>query len=410
MAIAIAAATLSTSALAVEPPPGGGYPLDNTALGTDSLFSFSGPVGGNTAIGYQALYNTTTGTENTAVGNQALLQNTTGGANTGVGLFALANNTTGTFSVAVGDDALVGNTTGGGSVAVGYSALSTIETSFGDVAVGFGAMGSGTAGDYNTAVGNVAMAFSNGSENTALGDGAMNRANGSSNVAIGRSAGLNMAGDNNVVIGLYAGQNLTTGANNIEIGHEGMARDANMIRLGDPGTQKKTFIAGISGTTVPNGVAVMVTSKGQLGVATSSARYKEKIQPMAQSSEAILSLKPVTFRYKKELDPESIPQFGLVAEDVAKVDPDLVAKDEQGKPYTVRYEAVNAMLLNEFLKEHRKGEEREAMLEALNATVAEQQKEIGALTASLKKQAAQIQKVSARQLAGESPRMVANGE
>ncbi len=410
MAIAIAAATLSTSAFAVEPPPGGGYPLENTALGTDALFSFSGPDGLNTAIGFEALYSDTTGSGLTAVGDLALWKNTTGGDNTGVGLNALANNTTGTFSVAVGDDALSGNTTGGGSVAVGSTALSTNETGFDNVAVGFGAMSLGTTGSYNTAIGNVAMAFSNGSENTALGDSAMNHASGSSNVAIGRSAGLNMAGDNNIVIGLYAGQNLTTGANNIEIGHEGMARDANMIRLGDPATQKKTFIAGISGTTVPSGAAVMVTSKGQLGVVTSSARYKEKIQPMAQSSEAILSLKPVTFRYKKELDPESIPQFGLVAEDVAKVDPDLVAKDEQGKPYTVRYEAVNAMLLNEFLKEHRKGEEREAALDELRATVAEQQKQIGALTASLKKQAAQIQKVSARQPAGESPRMVANGE
>ncbi len=362
MAIAIAAATLSTSALAVEPPPGGGYPLENTALGTDALFSFSGPDGSNTAIGFEALYSDTTGSGITAVGDQALSKNTTGNDNTGVGLFALANNTTGTFSVAVGDNALAGNTTGGGSVGVGYTALSTNETGSGNVAVGFGAMSLGTSGDYNTAIGNGAMSFSNGSENTALGDSAMNHASGSSNIAIGRSAGLNMAGDNNIVIGLYAGQNLTTGANNIEIGHEGMARDANMIRLGDPGTQKKTFIAGISGTTVPNGVAVMVTSKGQLGVATSSARYKEKIQPMKDASEAILSLKPVTFRYKKELDPENTPQFGLVAEDVAKVDPDLVAKDEQGKPYTVRYEAVNAMLLNEFLKEHRKVEQAETKL------------------------------------------------
>ena len=210
----------------------------------------------------------------------------------------------------------------------------------------------------------------------------MNEATGSNNIAIGRSAGLNLAGDGNIVIGQYAGQNLTTGANNIEIGNQGGRNDANIIRLGDTAVQKKTFIAGISGATVTGGAAVMINSKGQLGVATSSARYKEAIEPMARASEVILSLKPVTFRYKKELDPEAIPQFGLVAEQVAKVDPDLVARDESGKPYTVRYEAVNAMLLNEFLKEHRK--------------VEAQDKKIAELEAALKEQRAQIEKVSAR--------------
>ena len=218
--------------------------------------------------------------------------------------------------------------------------------------------------------------------NTALGDSAMNTATGSNNVAVGRAAGLNLAGGNNIMIGQYGGQNVTTCSNNIEIGNQGAPHDANIIRLGDPATQRKTFVAGISRTAVAGGVAVMITNQGQLGVATSAARYKENIQPMAKSSEAILSLKPVTFRYKKELDPEAIPQFGLVAEDVAKVDPDLVARDDQGKPYTVRYDAVNAMLLNEFLKEH--------------STVQEQQKEIDALKAQLKEQAALIQKVSAR--------------
>src|SRR5205814_6573041 len=104
--------------------------------------------------------------------------------------------------------------------------------------------------------------------------------------------------------------------------------------------------------TVPSGVGVIVGSNGQLGTVVSSARFKDAIQPMDKASEAILALKPVTFRYKKDLDPDGIPQFGLVAEDVQKINPDLVARDEQGKPYTVRYEAVNAMLLNEFLKEH----------------------------------------------------------
>ena len=241
-------------------------------------------------------------------------------------------------------------------------------------------MSLGTTCSYNTAVSNVAMSFATGTENTALGDSAMNSATGNFNVAVGRAAGVSLAGDENIVIGHYAGQNLTTGSNNIEIGNQGAAHDANIIRLGDPTTQRKTFIAGISRTAVAGGVAVMVTNQGQLGVATSSARYKENIQAMAKSSEAILSLKPVTFRYKKELDPEAISQFGLVVEDVAKVDPDLVARDEDGKPYTVRYEAVNAMLLNEFLKER--------------STVQQQQKEIDVLKAQLEEQATLIQKVS----------------
>ena len=205
----------------------------------------------------------------------------------------------------------------------------------------------------------------------------MNGATGSDNIAIGRSAGLNLAGDSNIVIGQYGGQNITNGANNIEICNQGAAHDANIIRLGDTAVQRKTFIAGISGTAVANGVAVMVTNKGQLGVATSSARFKDDIKPMDKASEAILALKPVTFRYKQELDPKGIPQFGLVAEQVEKVNPDLVARDEEGKPYTVRYEAVNAMLLNEFLKEHR--------------TVQELKKEIAALTATVQKVSAQVE-------------------
>jgi methyl-accepting chemotaxis protein len=164
-----------------------------------------------------------------------------------------------------------------------------------------------------------------------------------------------------------------------------------------------TFMAGISGTAV-TGAAVVVNSSGQLGVAASSARFKEEIKPMNDASEAILALKPVTFRYKKELDPQAIPQFGLVAEEVAKVNPDLVARDQKGKPFTVRYEAVNAMLLNEFLKEHRKNEEQQA-------TIAELRSGMEALTATVKEQAAQIQKVSAQlELKKTAPRTVLNSQ
>ena len=164
--------------------------------------------------------------------------------------------------------------------------------------------------------------------------------------------------NNNIALGSHAGINLTTGNNNIDIGNEGVAGESNTIRIGTQGTQTNTFIAGISGVTVADRRRGNCRyANGQLGTVVSSERFKDAIKPMDKASEAILALKPVTFRYKKELDPEGIPQFGLVAEQVEKVNPDLVARDEQGKPYTVRYEAVNAMLLNEFLKEHKKTEQ-----------------------------------------------------
>jgi hypothetical protein len=174
---------------------------------------------------------------------------------------------------------------------------------------------------------------------------------GSNNTAIGASAGdFIQAGNNNIFIGVSAGGSVQGGSNNIEIGNDGLAGDSRTIRTGRKQIHRATFIAGISGATVPTGVAVIVDANGHLGTTTSSARFKEAIRPMDKASETILALKPVTFHHKHELDPEGILQFGLVAEEVAKVNPDLVARDEQGKPYTVRYEAVNAMLLNEFLK------------------------------------------------------------
>ena len=210
-------------------------------------------------------------------------------------------------------------------------------------------------------------------------------------------------------MGINAGVNLTTGNFNIDIGNVGVAGESKTIRIGTKGTHRRTAIAGISGATVAAGVGVIIDTNGHLGTVVSSARFKDAIKPMDKASEAILALKPVTFRYKHELDPEGIPQFGLVAEQVEKVNPDLVARDEQGKVYTVRYEAVNAMLLNEFLKEHRKVEEqtatisevksaaanRDEKITRLESTIAEQQKQIASLTESLKQQAAEVRKVGA---------------
>ena len=232
-------------------------------------------------------------------------------------------------------------------------------------------------------------------------------------------------------MGATAGRFLTTGSNNIDIVNAGVAGESNTIRIGtsNGGRQTAAFIAGISGDTVAGGVGVIIDSSGHLGTVVSSERFKDEIKPMDKASEAILALKPVTFRYKHDLDPEGIPQFGLVAEQVEKVNPALVARDAQGKVYTVRYEAVNAMLLNEFLKQHRKVEEQgrklrelevmiaeqrksfQASITKLEATVAHQRKEMEALTASLKEQAAQIQKVSGQlEVSKAAPQMVVNNQ
>jgi len=304
----------SHDAFAVDPPPDGGYFNGNTAEGEDALFSLDTSQGG----------------ANTAIGFHALYSNTTSSDNTATGSEALYSNTTGTANTATGTQALFSNATGANNTATGVSALT-----------------GNTTGISNTAIGVAALAN-------------------------------NTAGSSNIALGVEAGSHLTTGSNNIDIGSVGVAGEAKTIRIGTKGRQINTYIAGISAVTVPAGVGVIVDANGHLGTVVSSARYKEGIKPMETASEAILSLKPVTFRYKKELDPAVIPQFGLVAEDVAKVDPDLVACDDEGKPYTVRYEAVNAMLLNEFLKEHKKVEEQENRIARLETELQKMNARLGA--------------------------------
>jgi Chaperone of endosialidase len=335
----------------------------------------------NTVLGDDALINNTTGNNNTAIGFNALFSNTTGIANTATGVNALLNNTTGNENTANGERALLNNTTGFLNTATGVNALFSNTIGRLNTATGSGALFGNTTGASNTANGGAALFFNTtGNNNVAVGDTALLR---------------NSTGSSNIALGPKAGRNLTTGNNNIDIGNMGVAGESNTIRIGTTGTQTATFIAGISGATVANGVGVIIDTDGHLGTVVSAARFKEAIKPMDKASEAIFALKPVTFHYKQELDPAGIPQFGLVAEEVEKVNPDLVARDDDGKPYTVRYEAVNAMLLNEFLKEHRK-------VESLEKAMAEQQKENVSMRAMLKEQAAQIQKVSAK-LATASP-------
>jgi hypothetical protein len=382
--LVLACFALSPATRALNPPPDGGYSNETTAEGDGALFSLTTGFG-NTALGFKALNSDTTGQLNTAIGRNALLSNTIGDYNTADGSGALSSNTTGTFNTATGRLALLSNTTGNGNTASGFFSL-----------------GNNTTAERNTANG-VAALFNN------------------------------TTGENNIALGFGAGDNVTTGDNNIDIGNLGVATESNTVRIGeqvtvaDPNTgdtmpaHTRTFIAGISGAAVA-GAAVKVNANGQLGVAPSSERFKAKIKPMDKASEAILALKPVTFRYKKELDPKGIPQFGLVAEQVAKVNPALVDRDGKGEIYTVRYEAVNAMLLNEFLKEHKKVQAQQATIIELKSTLAQQeknfqaasaqqQKEIHVLAAGLKAQAAQIQKVSAQlELSRPVPQTVVNNQ
>jgi hypothetical protein len=344
----------------VVPAPDGGYPGGNTAEGHNALLGLTTGTY-NTANGLFSLLSNTEGKFNTAVGAGTLFSISIAQENTAIGAGALFSSTA-SFNTATGAFALFQNTTGGFNTANGD------ETLF-----------SNTEGSNNTATGGGALVFNTmGNQNTATGFQALlTNIVGSGNTATGYQALLANKGNGNIGLGAGAGSGLTTGNNNIDIGNAGFTAESDTIRIGT--SQTKAFIAGIRDVTVGvNGIPVVIDSAGQLGTIVSSKRFKKEIQPMDKASEAILALKPVTFHYKS--DNTNMPQFGLVAEEVAAVNPDLVVRDKNGEIYTVRYDAVNAMLLNEFLKEHRKMEEQE--------------KRIDALTAQLKQQAAQIQKVS----------------
>jgi len=301
----------------------------------------------------------TTGDHNTATGVVALSSNTTGSSNTANGASALADNIDGSLNTAVGNEALFFNN-GDDNTAIGESALANNVSGSDNTAIGGLALHGNTDGGANTASGFHAL-FSNttGAGNTANGDGALNsNTDGNGNTAVGSGAGAAATGSSNVYIG--AGMNGVSGESNA------------------------CYIASIFGQTSASGMPVLINSNNKFGTTTSSARFKEDIKPMENVSEALFALKPVTFRYKKEIDPAGVSQLGLVAEDVDKVNPDLVVCDKEGQPYSVRYDQVNAMLLNEFLKQHRKVQELEARL-------AQQER---SFSARLKEEDARIQKVS----------------
>ena len=360
--VLITCLALAPKAQAVVPAPDGGYAGGNTGEGQAALFSLTTGTY-NTAVGLFSLrsdtegsFNTafgagtlllSTGNENTATGAGALLSNTTGIENTANGAFALFFNTTGSFNTAIGYQTLFSNTIGGGA----------------NTAVGYRALQNNTTGSFNTAIGDYALdSTTTGGNNTAIGD--------------------------------EAGSNIT-GSNNIDIGNNGVAGDSSTIRIGDP-SQTATYIVGIAGQTVgAGGTTCYVDNEGKLGVFLSARRFKTNIADMGAASEALLALRPVTFRYKPELDKTGIPQFGLVAEEVAEVNPDLVTHNAKGDIYTVRYEAVNAMLLNEFLKEHRRVQELEATIaqqqKDFQFKFGEQEKQIEALASGLQRVSAQVE-------------------
>jgi hypothetical protein len=428
LALGFLALSPTPNVFGVVPPPDGGYPNFTTAEGTNSLKNLT-TGSGNTGVGWFSLFTASTanfntgvgagtltlntGDNNTAMGAVALFLNTTGGNNTAVGTSALLHNDSGFNNTGIGAGALTSNTTANANTAVGVGALGGTTDGGGNTATGALALSANDHGDLNTATGLAALQNNTASNNTAIGAGALNQnttgvdntanglqalaanIDGNLNTAIGRQTLFNnTSGSNNIALGADAGFNIT-GNNNIDILHSGVAGESGTIRIGNTINHSRAFIAGISGVTVPGGVAVIIDANGQLGTIVSSQRFKDEIKPMDKASEAILALKPVTFCYKKELDPNGMPQFGLVAEEVEKVNPDLVARDAKGEVYTVRYDAVNAMLLNEFLKEHKKVEELKGIVASLAATV--------------KEQAAQIQKVSARvEMSKPAPRVATN--
>src|SRR5436190_1869166 len=348
----------------------------NTAIGEDALDQNNGDS--NTASGFAALADNTTGHGNTASGYQALLSNTIGSNNTANGAGSLFNNTAGNFNTAIGVSALNSNTMGGGSTAIGYQALANHIGGDPNTATGYQALYSNTTGYYNTADGSSALNNNTtGNRNTAAGHEALreNRT-GLNNTATGYLALVQARGSGNPALGSEAGVNVTTASNVICVGNLG----ANV--------SNSCFIGHVRGVTTANAnaVPVLIDSAGQLGTVSSSRRFKKEVRPMDSASESVLALKPVTFQYKT--DNTNRPEFGLIAEEVAEVNPNLVVRDENGEIYTVRYDAVNAMLLNEFLKEHRKVEQ---LTKDFESKLAEQQKQSEALTAAVQKVSAQLE-------------------
>ena len=403
------------------------FPNFNTAAGLEALLNVTTGIS-NTAYGARALRANTTGGSNLAIGGFALINNIDGGANTAVGNNAMFNNQHGSDNMALGQGALAGNVSGSdnvamgaqalaknkadGNVGVGFQALNANGFGEGNTAVGFQALLRNGGGGFNTAMGNSSLLGNvSGSANTAVGhlslftniSGRSNTAvgqatltfntSGHANTAVGTGALFhNFNGSNNTAIGNSAGDNII-GSGNVDVGWNVLGAIADV---------NKTRIKNIGSTAIVGGTTVVVASTGGagdqvLGFASSSRRYKRDIKPMGENSETLFALKPVTFRPDDGVSPSDLKLYGLIAEDVGKVNPDLVAHNDHGEVATIRYEAINAMLLNEFLKEHQQ-------VKDLKATIAQQQKQMDALTAGLQKVSDQLE------LRKPAPQTVANNQ
>ena len=356
----------------------------NTAGGTDALDAITTAVM-NTAFGYHGLVSNTTGDFNTAVGSEALSHNTTGSFNTACGrsalhfnlnginntasgALALYSNTGGSLNTATGVSALHDNTTGMRNTAAGFGALFSNTTASDNTATGVSALGDNTTGANNTASGSGALSRNTiGSFNTAIGSDALtDNVTGVKNTALGYQALMNSTGNRNIAIGFQAGVDLATGNNNIYIGHDGAANESLTIRLGT--NQTSTFIAGIAGTNV-NGSTVMINGNGQLGVVLSSARYKRDIASLGTRSAGVFQLRPVTFAYHDDA-PGAI-HYGLIAEEVASVYPEMVTHAPTGEVQTVRYQDLIPLLLNELQRQHRDTQQRQQAIEWQKRELAE---------------------------------------
>ncbi|MGD0859237.1 MAG: tail fiber domain-containing protein [Terracidiphilus sp.] len=332
---------------------------ENTFDGSGALANQSGAL--NSAFGYEALYSNTLGTNNTAVGAQTLQSNTSGFNNTATGALALESNTSGFENTATGYEALNLNTTGYFNTATGFFALQANTSGSFNAATGPSALADNTTGYYNVANGNAALYYNtSGTGNTAMGPFAL---------------GSITTGSENVGIGYAAGYYLPAGvSNNIDIGNEGSATDYNAtIRIGTLGKQQAFYVAGVFGvaTGLSNATEVMIDSNGQLGVKNSSIRFKEDVHDMAAASDGLMRLRPVIYRYKQPYADGSKPiDYGLIAEEVAEVYPDLVARDADGQIQTVQYQKLTPMLLNEVQKEHKLLEQQEKTIELLEKRLA----------------------------------------
>jgi hypothetical protein len=316
----------------------------------------------DTAIGVNSMAALTSGNSNTGLGYNSLLSCTSGGSNTALGTFSQNATTTGSVNTSVGSGSLSANTTGVGNVAIGNSAMSRNTTSSDNVAVGLNALFF-TTGGSNTGVGSNALA-------------------------------TNSTGTGNIALGYFAGSLISSGSNNIDIGNSAPGNESDTIRIGN--TQTAAYLAGVSGVTVSSGVQVYIDSNGQLGTLTSSARFKEDVADMAGASRLLMRLRPVTFRYKAPYDDGSHRlQYGLIAEEVAKIDPELVEFDRKGQAQTVRYHLINMMLLNEVQQQEGTLASQTAQIETLRALTDRQRAELDQQKQLLAAQEARLQKLEA---------------